>query len=297
MPSVHAGGIEIDYETWGGSDDPPLILLRGLGTQHIQWPRRFCEQLAAAGLHLITPDNRDAGLSTHFHEAGLPDLSGIMASLGRGEAPKLAYGLADMAMDVVHLMDALGIETAHIAGISMGGMIVQQVAIDHPGRVRSLTSIMSSTGEPGLPGAEPEAARALTEPAPTERAAYIEHNVKTARAFTGSGFPFDEEAQRTMAGRTFDRAFDPPGIARQMAAVMASGSRREALGSVAAPTLVMHGAADPLLPVACGEATAAAIEGARLHVIEGMGHDLPEGAIDDWVREISAHIRRVEAAC
>ena len=294
MPKAHANGIEIEYACYGREHARPLLLLRGLGTQLIQWDPRLCERIADAGHRLVIFDNRDVGLSTHFSEAAVPQLAGVARALAEGRRPEVPYTLDDMADDVVGLMDALGFADAHVAGISMGGMIVQQVAIRHPERVRSLTSIMSSTSEPGLPGPTPEAQAALMEPAPGEREAYLDYSVRTGRCFTGDRFPFDAEAQRELAGRVFDRAFDPDGVARQMAAVVASGSRRQALARVRTPALVIHGSADPLIPPAGGEATARAIPGARLELIQGMGHDLPEGAWPALVDAIVAHTRSAE---
>jgi len=244
--------------------------------------------MAEAGHYLVIFDNRDVGLSTHLHEAGVPQLAQVMGDIAAGRRPDLPYSLGDMASDVIGLMDWLEIERAHIAGISMGGMIVQQTAIAHPERVRSLTSIMSSSSEPGLPGPTPEAAAVLMSPAPHERGAYVEHSLNTARVVGSPGFAFDEDAYRELAGRVFDRAFDPGGIARQLAAVTASGSRRPGLEALRAPALVIHGDSDPLIPLAGGEATARAIPGARLVVVKGMGHDLPEGAWPTLVDEISA---------
>jgi pimeloyl-ACP methyl ester carboxylesterase len=295
MPRTRANGIEIEYATFGPTEGRPLLLLRGLGTQMIHWDPRLCERIAEAGHHLVIFDNRDVGLSSHFHTDGAPDLGAVVRALMAGEEPDVPYRLGDFANDVVGLMDALELESAHIAGISMGGMIVQQVAIAHPERVRSLTSIMSSTGEPGLPGPTPGAQAALSSPPPRERSAYIAHNVENQRCFTGNGFPFDDEARREIAGRAFDRAFDPDGVTRQMAAVVASGSRHEALAQVRAPSLVIHGSDDPLIPLAGGEATARAIPGAHLQVIEGMGHDLPEGSWSQWVPTLAAHTEAAEA--
>ena len=294
MPKAHANGIEIEYACYGHEDARPLLLLRGLGTQLIQWDPRLCERIASAGHRLVIFDNRDVGLSTHLSEAAVPELGGVARALAEGRRPEVPYTVDDMADDVVGLMDALGFASVHVAGISMGGMIAQQVAIRHPQRVRSLTSIMSSTSEPGLPAPTPEAQAALMEPAPKERKAYQEYSVRTARCFAGDGFPFDAEAQRELAGRVFDRAFDPDGVGRQMAAVVASGSRHEALARVRTPALVIHGSADPLIPPAGGEATARAIPGARLELIEGMGHDLPEGAWPALIDAITAHTRSAE---
>jgi pimeloyl-ACP methyl ester carboxylesterase len=262
----------------------------------IQWDPAFCAQIAEAGHYLVIFDNRDVGLSSHFSDARVPSMAKLVQALAKGEAPEVPYTLSDMAGDVVGLMDGLGFDSAHIAGISMGGMIVQQTAIEHPDRVRSLTSIMSSTSEPGLPTATAEAQAALSEPPPREREAYVEYSVRTGRAFTGDGFPYEEAARREVAGRVFDRAFDPQGVARQMAAVVASGSRREGLAALATPALVIHGSSDPLIPLAAGEATAQAIPGARLEIVEGMGHDLPRGAWEQVIGALAAHTAAAESS-
>jgi pimeloyl-ACP methyl ester carboxylesterase len=207
----------------------------------------------------------------------------------------VAYRVSDMAKDTVGLMDALGLERVHLAGISMGGMIVQQVAIQSPDRVLSITSVMSSTGETGLPSATPEAGAVLVTPAPTERAGYIEHTLRTNRVIGSPGFSFDEAWQREVANRVFDRAVDGAGVARQLAAVTVSGSRAQALSKLDVPALVIHGDGDPLLMLAHGEATAKAIPNAKLCVIPGMGHDLPRGAWPTIVGEITEHTRAAEA--
>ena len=295
MPSAQANGITLEYQTFGDPGARPLLLLRGLGTQMIQWDPAFCEAIADAGHHLVIFDNRDVGLSTHFHDSPVPSMAELVKALAGGERPAVPYDIDHMAGDVVGLMDALGFESAHIAGISMGGMIVQQCAIRHAERVRSMTSIMSSTSEPGLPGPSPEAQAALTETAPSEREAYLDYSVRTGRVFTGDGFPYDAEERRELAGRVYDRAFDPAGIARQMAAIVASGSRAEGLAALTVPSLVVHGSSDPLIPLAAGQATADAIPGAEMVVIEGMGHDLPPGAWPPLVEALSRHTERSEA--
>ena len=294
MPKAHSNGIEIEYAVFGEPKARPLLLMRGLGTQMIQWHPSFCEMLADAGHRLVIFDNRDAGLSTHLHDAGVPQLGAVLTDVAAGRRPAVPYTLDDMADDVVGLMDTLEMDSAHLAGISMGGMIAQQTAIRHATRVRSLTSMISSSGEPGLPGPTPEAAAVLMKRAPAERGAYVDHQVETARVIGSPDFAFDEAAYRELAGRVFDRAYDPAGIARQMAAITASGSRREGLERLRVPALVVHGDADPLVPLAAGRATAAAIPGAGLTIIEGMGHDVPEGAWRDIVAAIAVLTRAAE---
>jgi len=296
MPRASANGIEIEFELRGGEGARPLVLLRGLGTQRIQWPEAFLAALVEDGHHLVLMDNRDAGLSTHLHDAGRPDLAAVMAAVRDGGTPPVAYGLDDMADDVAGLLDALGLTTAHVAGISMGGMIAQAVAIRHGERVRSLVSIMSSTGNPALPGPTEEAVEALMSPAPTEREAYIEHNVRTGLVFASPGYPTPEEERRAMAGQTFDRAFDPDGVSRQLAAVYAHGDRRRELGRLGTPSLVIHGKDDPLVPIDAGRDTAEAIPGARLVEIPGMGHDVPVGLAATLARAISEHTAAAESA-
>jgi pimeloyl-ACP methyl ester carboxylesterase len=294
MPRAAANGIEIEYLTYGAPSARPLLLLRGLGTQLIQWEPEFCRRLADAGHYLVIFDNRDVGLSTHFESAGTPRLADVLQAAQSGDDPGAPYGLEDMADDAVGLMDALEIQSAHVAGISMGGMIAQVTALRHPSRVRSLISIMSSTGNPDLPPAEPEAMAVLMTPPPRKRAAYIAHSVKVQRTIGSPGFEFDEAAVREMAGRVYDRAFDPGGVARQMAAIVAGGNRKPALASVRAPTLVIHGTDDPLIPLPGGHDTAEAVPGADLLEIPGMGHDVPRGAWETLVDAIAAHTRKAD---
>lgn len=278
MPRTRSNGIEIEYETFGDKEAKPLLLVGGLGAQMIVWDEAFCEGLAERGHNVIRFDNRDVGLSTWLSEAGVPDVTKLIHQLATGEPVEAPYTLSDMANDAVGLLDALEIEAAHVVGASMGGMIAQTIAIEHPDRVRSLTSIMSTTGDPTLPPAEPEAIGALMAPPPTSREAAIERSVVTSRAIGNTGFPFDEPAVRTQAARSYDRAFHPDGAARQMLAIMASGSRAAALRGLDIPTLVIHGDADPLIRPEGGRHTAECIADAELLMIEGMGHDLPRGA-------------------
>lgn len=276
MPQVAANGVTLEVERHGDPANPPLLLIMGLGAQLTLWPIELVEALVARGYHVIRHDNRDIGLSTKFTEAGVPELPAVVMALMAGQTPRLPYSLADMADDAAALLAALGIDKAHIVGASMGGMIAQLVAIRHPERVLSLTSIMSTTGNPALPPAKPEAMAALMErPASAELEEVLKIGLNIARAIGSPGFPAPEQRTRERIERDFRRSFHPTGAARQMAAIIADGDRRERLKSVTARTLVIHGAEDPLVPVEGGQDTAAAVAGAELLVIPGMGHDLP----------------------
>jgi len=295
MPNVDANGIQIEYDTIGDSAGPPLLLIMGLGGQLIHWDESFCRQLADKGLFIIRFDNRDTGLSTRFETAGLPDMAKLLDARLKGQTVETPYTLVDMAEDAAQLLEALGIEKAHICGSSMGGMIAQTFAIRHSQRLSSLISIYSTTGNPELPQPQPAAMEALLTPPPVERQAYLDFNVVTMRAISGSGFPFDEQFIRDISARAYDRAFYPAGVGRQMMAVMAQADRTSSLAAVKAPTLVIHGTADPLVPEAHGQATADAIPGAQLMLVEGMGHDLPH-VKEPWpqvIEAIAAHIKAV----
>lgn len=294
MPNVKANGIQIEYDTFGNRASRPLLLVMGLGTQMIAWDEAFCQQLAERGHFVVRFDNRDVGLSTKFEAAGLPNVLKAMAAAARGEEVRAPYTLDDMAEDTVGLLEALGLATAHVCGASMGGMIAQTMAIRHPSRLKSLISIMSSTGNPKLPPAQPEAMKALMKPTPPEREAFIEHMLQTWRAIAGRGFPFDVDRMRSQMARSYDRSYCPAGTVRQLMAIIAQGNRKPALAAVRAPTLVIHGADDPLVPVAAGRDTAEAIAGAELLIIEGMGHDLPPAVWPRLVDAISAHTQKAE---
>lgn len=292
MQTTRVGEIELAHETFGSPEDTPLLLVMGLATQMIGWPDDFCRMLAERGLYVIRFDNRDIGLSTHLDHAGAPDVLAVMG----GDHSRVAYRLADMAEDTAGLLDALGLDDAHVVGASMGGMIAQTLAIRHPERVRSLTSIMSTTGDPAV-GAPAEAALgALLAPPATDRESAVQRAVDTYRVIGSPGFEFDEHGLRERAGLSFDRAYDPAGVARQLAAILASPDRTADLARVAVPTLVVHGAQDALVNVSGGRATAAAIPGAELFVVEGMGHDLPRAVWPDLVDRITALVDRVERA-
>ncbi|HEX4816812.1 MAG TPA: alpha/beta hydrolase [Nonomuraea sp.] len=272
---VAANGIEIAYESFGPPSGRPLLLIMGLGTQLLHWDEEFCRLLVDQGHQVVRFDNRDTGLSTHFHAAGVP----------RPGTPA-PYLLDDMADDAIGLMDALGWPSAHVAGASMGGMIAQAMAVRHPGRVLTLTSIMST---PGPEVAPPTAAAAavLMSAAPPDRAAVLEQALRTWSVIGSPGYALDRERITTLTGLAYDRCFDPAGTARQLAAIMASGGRTEALARLTIPALVLHGEDDPLVPVEGGRATAAAIPGARLVTYPGMGHDLPRALWPAVVAEIT----------
>lgn len=293
--SVRANGLTVAFDSFGAIDAEPFLLISGLGVQMIRWSSPFCDALASQGYRVIRYDNRDAGLSTHLDTAPVPELSLLVAALRRGERPGLPYTLGDMAEDAVGLLDALQIERAHVVGRSMGGMIAQLMASDHPDRVSSLTSIMSSTGNPSLAGPSPEAMATLTRRGADpqdDKAGYLSHIVAAARVIASPGFPFDQDAQRLQALAEFNRSYDQAGFARQIAAMITAGDRRAKLSTIVAPTLVVHGAQDLLIPLAGGQDTAANIDGARLLVIDGMGHDMPAELTEIFVRAITANAQR-----
>lgn len=285
MPSARCNGVEIAYEEIGAKDGRPIVLIMGLGVSLVFWDDDFCALLAERGYRVIRFDNRDVGRSTKLDALGVPNVLQAMMALMMRRPIAAPYLLSDMARDTVGLMDALGIERAHVVGASMGGMIAQTLAIEHPERLFSLTSIMSTTGDPALPQPEPAAMATLLRPPPAERSAYLDQAVRVWRTIGSPGFPFDEERVRARAAAHFDRGHHPPGVARQLVGILASGDRTAALRRVTAPTLVVHGVDDPLIPLRAGEATAAAIPGADSVLIEGMGHDLPREA---WPRIVGA---------
>ena len=281
MPQIAANGVTLEYEAYGDPANPPLLLIMGLGAQLTLWPIELVEALVARGIYVIRYDNRDIGLSSKFTGAGVPELPAVFMALMSGKVPALPYTLADMADDAAALLTALGIDKAHIVGASMGGMIAQLVAINHPTRVLSLTSIMSTTGNPTLPQAKPEAMAALMErPTTAELTDILALGLRISRAIGSPAYPAPEDRLRARIERDFRRSFHPTGPARQMAAIVADGDRRERLKAVTAPTLVIHGEDDPLVPVEGGKDTAAAIPGAKLLTIPGMGHDLPLELVD-----------------
>lgn len=290
MPQIEANGIALEYEEYGGASAPPLLLVMGLGAQLTLWPIELVEALVARGFRVIRYDNRDIGLSHKMEGARAPGMMRQVLLKRFGLNPRVPYTLADMAADGIGLLDALGIGKAHLVGASMGGMIAQHIAFSHPDRVLSLTSIMSTTGNPRLPPARKEALAVLTKrPQSLAESVLVEHGVKIGRTIGSPGYPADEARLRANVTRDFRRSFYPAGLPRQLAAIIADGCRRERLAGVRAPTLVIHGEADPLVPVACGRDTAAHIPGARLKTIPGMGHDLPLALIDEIADAIAEH--------
>jgi pimeloyl-ACP methyl ester carboxylesterase len=292
MVQIAANGLVLEYEDHGKPGDPPLLLVMGLGAQLTLWPIELVEALVERGFRVIRFDNRDIGLSHKMEGAKAPGMVPHILMRRIGLKPRVPYTLADMAADAVRLLDALEIDRAHIVGASMGGMIAQHIAFSHAERVLSLTSIMSTTGHPKLPPAQKAALDVLTKrPKSLEEAVLIEHGVKIGRTIGSPGYPADETRLRANVTRDFRRAFYPAGMPRQLAAIIADGCRRERLAKIVTPTLVIHGEADPLVPLAAGQDTAAHIPGARLKTIPGMGHDLPLALVDEIAQAIAGHAR------
>lgn len=288
MPRITANGIEIEYESLGNEGAPPLILIMGLGMQLIAWPDDLCAMFVERGFRVIRFDNRDIGLSSKM---GGP-VPNLMAALA-GDASARSYSLDDMADDVAGLLDGLGIPAAHVVGASLGGMVAQLLALRHPARVLSLCSIMSSTGDRTVGQPRPEVLPLLLAPAPRNRAEAEERGRLVARTIGSTGLPIDLDFVAAQAGRAFERNFNPPGYARQLLAVLASPDRTERLRGLRVPAVVIHGAEDKLVNPSGGEATARAIPGAELVLIEGMGHDMPRGA---WPLIVNAVVRNTGRA-
>ncbi|HEX5592555.1 MAG TPA: alpha/beta hydrolase [Solirubrobacterales bacterium] len=280
-------GIELCYQEMGDPDGEPLVLIMGLATQMIAWDEVFCGMLAERGYHVVRFDNRDIGRSSKIRSAGVPNVLDLL--VGRG-APE--YRLRDMAADTIGLMDHLGIEAAHLVGASMGGMIAQCTAIGHRERVRSLCSIMSTTGSRRVGHPSYKTFGLLLGKPPRKREAAIERVVKTFKTIGSPGYPFDEERIRDLAGRSFDRGHSQAGIARQLHAITASGDRTHQLRKLNLPAVVIHGRNDVLVNPSGGRATARAIPNARLTMIDGMGHDMPRALWPTFVEEISCNAAR-----
>jgi pimeloyl-ACP methyl ester carboxylesterase len=285
---ARVGDLEICWQEFGDPDDPPILMIMGLGAQMILWPDELCGLLAGEGFRVIRFDNRDAGRSTILGDAPMGTVPRALA----GEIPAGAYSLSDMGGDAAGLLDALGIEAAHVVGSSLGGMIAQTLALEHPERVLSLASIMSTTGNRAVGEASPTGIEALTAVPPPDRDGFVTALVEARRRIGSPGFPFDAERANRIAALGFDRGHHPKGTIRQAIAIIKSGDRTERLAEIRVPTVVIHGEDDPLIGVSGGRATAAAIPGAKLVVIPGMGHDFPAGVWARVANEIAENARR-----
>ena len=274
MPLAHLKkGIDLFYDEVGEGE--PLVLIMGIGCQMIYWPDGFCQELASRGFRVIRFDHRDIGLSSKLDHLGTPPMLPTLLSGLIGMGVSAPYGLEAMADDVSELLDVLGLRSAHVVGASMGGMVAQTMAYTHPHRMRSLVSIMSTTGAPGHYMSEPRALRAIFGPPPKSREQAVERGVEVWKVIGSTGFEFDEAGSRDRAGRAWDRGTFPKGFLRHLGAIASTGDRTARLRFVKAPTLVIHGTVDPLLRAIGGKLTHAAIKGSRFELIEGMGHDLP----------------------
>jgi pimeloyl-ACP methyl ester carboxylesterase len=282
-------GIKIAYEVFGEPKQPPVLLIMGLGTQMVLWDETFCRRLAEKGLNVIRFDNRDIGLSSHLNHLEVPDPEALAQNLKLGRPAQVPYTLEDMAADSFALIESLGCDSAHVVGESMGGMIGQIMAIKRPERVRSLTSIMSTTGNPNLPPSDPAVLEILHKPFPIDRSGYIDSFVGAFEALSGRELPIDPQLTRKWAGISFDRGLNPDGVVRQYAAILASGDRTAELKSLRRPTLIIHGSKDPIFPLAHAMATADAIPEAELKILAGMGHALPATVWPEIIAAIAAH--------
>lgn len=289
--TVRANGMDLCYQPFGDPSKPPLVLVMGLGTQMLGWDEGFCLRLADRGYYVIRFDNRDIGRSTWLDGEEPPSIVALLTKAKLGFKPKVPYTLKDMATDTVGLLDALGIARAHIVGASMGGMIGQEMAVAFPDRLLTFTSIMSSTGNPKLPGPTSAAAGLMMAPPSENEAAFLVNYPKLLKVLRNGEFPEDESLDRDRAAAVWARGYHPAGAARQFAAIIASGNRTDALRTLRIPTLVIHGQADPLVPVEAGIDTAAAIPNAKLVLVERMGHALPRSLWNAVIDPIVEHAR------
>ena len=296
MARVKANGIDIEYEALGSKSDPALLLIMGLGAQLTIWPDAFVRALADKGFYVIRFDNRDVGLSTDFGSWGVPNIPEALQKAAKGERPSSPYLVKDMAGDAVGLLDALGVERAHVLGASMGGMIAQVVAALWPQRTRTLVSMYSSSGRAGLPQGKPEALAMLTaQPEGPSREQRVAHGVKLRQVIGSPAYPTPPGELRAFVERNVDRRWYPEGSARQYLSIIASGDRVELLKSIKAPTLVLHGEDDPLLPVECGRDVARLVSGAELQIYRGWGHDIAPGLIPTLVERIASFCKGAAA--
>lgn len=289
--NVGPSKIEIAYEEFGNKSNIPVLLLMGAGAQMLSWHEDFCEKLATHGMHPIRFDNRDAGLSTHMHNAPMPDFQAALA----GDFSTISYNLSDMAADTVGLLDILGLKSVHLVGASMGGFISQMIASEYPERVRSMTCIMSTTGDPSVGQPASDTFQKLAGPPPKNRKEAMEQSVRNFRVVGSPAYPLDEAEVRERAGLAYDRSNDPLGMIRQAVAVIASGDRTPRLRNLHLPTLVIHGDSDRMCDVSGGKAIAAAIPDSELVIFEGMGHNMPRPLWDRLITLITRHIKKAEA--
>jgi pimeloyl-ACP methyl ester carboxylesterase len=289
---VQANGLALEVEDSGPRNGPPVLLVMGLGMQLIAWPEEFVQALADAGYRVLRFDNRDIGLSAHLDHLPTPNVLWESLKLRLGLPVRAPYRLHDMAVDGIALLDALRIEQAHVVGASMGGMVAQRMALAAPRRVRTLTSIMSSSGARRLPGPTPKVQRALLgRPRDHSEGAIVEHAVRLFQLIGSPGFPLPEPELRQRVQAALRRSYHPAGSVRQLVAIVADATRAHELSQLAVPTLVLHGEDDPLVPLACGRDTARRIPGARLVTVPGMGHDLPPGVVERLLPPLLAHLR------
>lgn len=295
MAQIKANGISLEYDETGPKDGVPILLIMGFGAQMTSWTPVFRDTLAAQGLRVIRFDNRDVGLSQRFE--GSPNPREVIAAMMEGRKPDVPYTLNDMAADAAGLLGALGLESAHILGASMGGMIAQLVAINHPRHTRSLISVFSSSGDPSLPRTSPEAQAVLLAPPPsTARADVVAHSVKNRKFFASTRWVSADEDVAELIGAAYDRSYDPKGVGRQYAGIVATPPRTEQLKALDVPTLVMHGTKDTLISWEAGLHTAQCIPGSEFILIDGWGHDIPAAGVPTLVDYIAPFVRRAEAA-
>jgi len=276
MPKAYVNKIYLEYETFGKSDSEPVLLISGLGAQMVRWYDEFCIKLADEGFFVIRFDNRDVGLSKKFDKLGKPDLIGAVIAMSKGEKIVPPYTLDDMAKDAVGILDVLKIDRAHIIGASMGGMIAQLVAINHPDRVLTLTSVMSTTGNPELPPPNKDILIDFLKPLAEDFDAMIDQKLEGRKKLNGTVFPFDEESERNDIIKTYKRSSYSDGILRQIMAILAAPDRRKALNQLDIPSLVIHGTGDLLIPVEGGLDTANSIPNSEILIVNGMGHNIPK---------------------
>jgi pimeloyl-ACP methyl ester carboxylesterase len=291
MPSVMSNGVRLEYVESGRHTDPVILLVMGLGTQLVAWPVSLCEGLVGLGFRVLRFDHRDVGLSTKVGGDDPEDVTKAFSQVFTGKPFKPPYTLQDMAADTLGLLDALAVDRAHVVGISMGGMIAQILAAEHPDRLASLTLIMTSSGNPKLPLGKPEAVGATLAPRPdgSDREAVIAHTMNTYRIIGSPGFRMGDAELREWVERNTDRAYYPLGAARHVLAVLAASDRLHLLTRIRCPTHVIHGVDDPLIPCEAGKELADIIDGATLQLVPGMGHDLATGLMPIWVDAIGNH--------